>query len=85
VLARVPLASGYLSGKYRPDATFDEPSNVRSRHDWAEVRRKLEEAERICQEKVPEDLDMATWALAWCLQRPAVRCVIPGCKSAAQP
>jgi hypothetical protein len=24
---------------------------------------------------------MATWALAWCLQHPAVTCVIPGCKS----
>lgn len=84
VLARVPLASGYLSGKYRPDATFDEPSDVRSRHDRADVRRKLEEAERIRREEVPEGVDMATWALAWCLQHPAVTCVIPGCKSVAQ-
>jgi aryl-alcohol dehydrogenase-like predicted oxidoreductase len=84
VLARVPLASGYLSGKYRPDATFDEPSDVRSRHDRAEVQRKLEEAERIRQEEVPEGVDMAAWALAWCLQHPAVTCVIPGCKSVEQ-
>jgi aryl-alcohol dehydrogenase-like predicted oxidoreductase len=84
VLARVPLASGYLSGKYRPDATFDEPSDVRSRHDRAEVRRKLEEAERIRREEVPQGVDMATWALAWCLQHPAVTCVIPGCKSVEQ-
>jgi aryl-alcohol dehydrogenase-like predicted oxidoreductase len=84
VLARVPLASGYLSGKYRPDATFDEPSDVRSRHDRAEVRRKLEEAERIRRDEVPEGVDMATWALAWCLQHPAVTCVIPGCKNVAQ-
>jgi myo-inositol catabolism protein IolS len=84
VLARVPLASGYLSGKYRPDATFDEPSDVRSRHDREEVRRKLEEAERIRNEEVPEGMDMATWALAWCLQHPAVTCVIPGCKDVAQ-
>ena len=27
---------------------------------------------------------MATWAPAWCLQHPAVTCVIPGCKSVAQ-
>jgi aryl-alcohol dehydrogenase-like predicted oxidoreductase len=27
---------------------------------------------------------MATWALAWCLQHPAVTCVIPGCKSVEQ-
>lgn len=84
VLARVPLASGYLTGKYRPDATFDEPSDVRSRHDRAEVRRKLEEAERIRHEDVPDGVDMATWALAWCLQHPAVSCVIPGCKNVEQ-
>ncbi len=84
VLARVPLASGYLSGKYRPDATFDDTSDVRSRHDRAEVQRKLEEAERIRREEVPDGVDMATWALAWCLQHPAVTCVIPGCKSVAQ-
>lgn len=84
VLARVPLASGYLSGKYRPDATFDNASDVRSRQDPADVRRKLEEAERIRHDEVPEGVDMATWALAWCLQHPAVTCVIPGCKSVAQ-
>jgi aryl-alcohol dehydrogenase-like predicted oxidoreductase len=27
---------------------------------------------------------MAAWALAWCLQHPAVTCVIPGCKSVEQ-
>lgn len=84
VLARVPLASGYLSGKYRPDATFGVPSDVRSRHDPAVVRRTLEEADRIRRDEVPEGVDMATWALAWCLQHPAVTCVIPGCKSVAQ-
>ena len=84
VLARVPLASGYLSGKYRPDAVFDNASDVRSRHDRADVQRALEEAERIRREEVPEGMDMATWALAWCLQHPAVTCVIPGCKSVEQ-
>jgi aryl-alcohol dehydrogenase-like predicted oxidoreductase len=84
VLARVPLASGYLSGRYRPGATFDNASDVRSRHDPAVVQRTLEEAERVRREEVPEGVDMATWALAWCLQHPAVTCVIPGCKSVAQ-
>lgn len=84
VLARVPLASGYLSGTYRPGATFTDARDVRSRHDPADVQRKLEEADRIRREEVPEGVDMATWALAWCLQHPAVSCVIPGCKSVAQ-
>jgi len=79
----VPLACGYLSGKYRPDATF-EASDVRSRHDRSEVQRALAEAERIGREEVPEGLDMATCALAWCLLHPAVTSVMPGCKSVEQ-
>jgi len=29
-------------------------------------------------------VDMAEWALAWCLKHPAVTVVIPGCKSVEQ-
>lgn len=84
VLARVPLASGYLSGKYRPGDTFTDESDTRSRHDPADVQRKLQEVERIRRDEVPEGVPMATWALAWCLRHPAVTCVIPGCKSVEQ-
>lgn len=84
VLSRVPLASGLLSGKYRPGTTFDDESDVRSRRDREEVQRRLEEVERIRREEVPEGTDMAAWALAWCLRHPAVSCVIPGCKDVAQ-
>lgn len=84
VLARVPLASGYLSGKYKPGDTFTNTSDVRHRHDADEVQQKLEEVERIRAEEVPDGVNMATWALAWCLKHPAVTTVIPGCKSPAQ-
>jgi aryl-alcohol dehydrogenase-like predicted oxidoreductase len=84
VLARVPLASGYLSGKYRPGTRFTDSSDIRSRHDQEQVQAKLEEVERIKREEVPEGADMATWALAWCLRHPAVTCVIPGSKSPEQ-
>jgi len=83
VLARVPLASGYLSGKYKPGAVFDA-TDVRHRHDADMVRRKLEEVERIKRDEVPEGVDMAQWALAWCLKHPAVTAVIPGCKNPEQ-
>lgn len=83
VLARVPLASGYLSGKYKPGATF-ESTDVRHRHDKEATLRKLEEVERIRQHEVPEGVDMAQWALAWCLKHPAVSAVIPGCKTPEQ-
>lgn len=84
VLARVPLASGYLSGKYKPGTTFTDETDVRSRHDAEQVQAKLEEVADIAQNEVPEGVDMATWALAWCLQHPAVTCVIPGCKTIEQ-
>ncbi len=83
VLARVPLASGYLSGKYKPGATF-AGSDVRSRHDREMVEARLVEVARIAGSEVPEGVPMAEWALAWCLQHPAVTAVIPGCKSVAQ-
>mgnify|MGYP001296008937 FL=1 len=83
VLARVPLASGYLSGKYRPGATFGE-NDVRHRHDPKERDERLELVEKIRREEVPEGVPMAQWALAWCLSHPAVTCVIPGCKSPEQ-
>jgi len=83
VLARVPLASGYLSGKYRPGAVFGE-NDVRNRHDQELTRRKLEQVEEIRRNEVPEGADMAKWALAWCLKHDAVTCVIPGCKNVEQ-
>lgn len=83
VLARVPLASGYLSGKYKPGAVFDT-TDVRHRHDPESTRRKLEEVEQIRRNEVPEGVNMAEWALAWCLKHPAVSAVIPGCKNPAQ-
>ncbi|WP_055106963.1 aldo/keto reductase [Paenibacillus ihumii] len=83
VLARVPLASGFLSGKYKPGAQFDA-TDVRHRQDAEAVRRKLEEVERIRREEVPAGVDMAQWALAWCLKNPIVSSVIPGCKSPEQ-
>ncbi|WP_134683921.1 aldo/keto reductase [Brevibacillus migulae] len=83
VLARVPLASGYLSGKYKPGAVFAE-NDVRNRHDQAQTLEKLQRVAEIQQTEVPEGVNMAQWALAWCLQHPAVTCVIPGCKDVAQ-
>ena len=83
VLARIPLASGYLSGKYKPGASF--PANdVRGGRDRAEEDAKLREVEQIARTEVPAGVSMAAWALTWCLRHPAVTCVIPGCKDPEQ-
>jgi len=83
VLARVPLASGFLSGKYAPGARFPA-GEVRSK--WADPKldETLAEVQRILRDEVPAGVPMAQWALAWCLKNPAVTCVIPGCKSVEQ-
>ncbi|KZE52822.1 aldo/keto reductase [Brevibacillus parabrevis] len=83
VLARVPLASGFLSGKYKPGVVF-AGNDVRHRRDPQQVAELLAEVANIKETEVPEGMDMAQWALAWCLKHPAVTTVIPGSKSPAQ-
>jgi aryl-alcohol dehydrogenase-like predicted oxidoreductase len=83
VLARVPLASGYLSGKYKPGQTFP-PGDVRSNQNAEARDTKLREVERIRQNELPTGVDMAMWALAWCLKNLVVSCVIPGCRDVKQ-
>jgi aryl-alcohol dehydrogenase-like predicted oxidoreductase len=83
ILARVPLASGLLSGKYRAGATF-AANDWRSTFGAEKLRNDLAEAERIRQTEVPAGVSMAQWALAWCLKNPVVSAVIPGCKDPAQ-
>ena len=84
VLARVPLASGLLSGKYRPGTVFTKADDVRSRRDKEQMQERLMAVQKIQATEVPQGVAMAPWALAWCLQHPAVTCVIPGCKTVEQ-
>lgn len=83
VLARVPLASGFLSGKYKPGAVFGE-SDVRHNQDQEKVKQQLQLVEDIQRNEVPEGVNMAQWALAWCLKHSAVTSIIPGCKNVEQ-
>src|ERR1019366_3452928 len=83
ILARVPLASGLLSGKYRAGVTF--PANDwRSTFDAERTRRELTEVEHIQQTELPAGVPLAQWALAWCLKNTHVSAVIPGCQDPAQ-
>jgi aryl-alcohol dehydrogenase-like predicted oxidoreductase len=83
ILARVPLASGLLTGKYRPGAAFNA-SDVRATFDAHKMEGDLAEVERLRQTEVPSGVPMGQWALAWCLKNPLVTCVIPGCKDPGQ-
>src|SRR3954463_4020337 len=94
ILARVPLASGLLSGKLRRDSTF-EPRDHRNynRHGEAfdvgetfsgvDYETGLQAVEEL-RPLVPAGATMAQWALRWILMHDAVTCAIPGAKRAEQ-
>ncbi len=94
ILARVPLASGLLSGKMTRDRHFDpDDHRVTNRHgeqfdrgetfsgvDFESGLRAAEELKR----NVPAGATLAQLALRWILMFDAVTCAIPGAKTAEQ-
>ena len=77
VLAREPLANGYLSGKYQPGTQITTASDDwRSGHDPAEVQRKLELVDQIRRTEVPEGVAMAP--MGACLVHAASRRLLCG-------
>ncbi len=83
VLVRVPLASGFLSGKYKIGAQF--PANdIRSKRQEEKIHQILQDVEKIREKELPQGVSMASWALAWCLKSEIVTSVIPGCKTPEQ-
>ena len=94
ILARVPLASGLLTGKFRPDTHF-APNDHRSfnRHgeafDQGETFSGLEyeaglQAVEELRPLVPQGSTMAQFALRWILMFPEVTSAIPGGKNPQQ-
>ncbi len=83
ILARVPLASGLLSGNYKPGATFAK-NDVRSTFEPDKMKHYLEEVARLQKTELPAGVPMAKWAMAWCLRLPVVTTLIPGCKNPEQ-
>ena len=93
-LARVPLASGLLSGKYDEATQF--PSNDHrnyNRHGEAfDVGETFSgvpyevglRAARRLQKAVPPGWTLAEVALRWCIDAPGVTTVIPGARNASQ-
>ncbi len=84
VLARVPLASGLLTGKYKPGHRFNSSDTRTKKYDSPLLDSMLEQMQKIKKEEVPVGVPLSMWALAWCLKHPAVSCVIPGCKTPEQ-
>jgi aryl-alcohol dehydrogenase-like predicted oxidoreductase len=90
VLARVPLASGLLTGKLSRNSRFEASDHrAYNRHgesfdrgetfsglDYEIGLRVVEQLRPL----VPAGMSMTQWALRWILMHPAVTCAIPGAK-----
>jgi aryl-alcohol dehydrogenase-like predicted oxidoreductase len=83
ILARVPLASGLLSGAHEAGDTFG-PDDFRSTLGKAEITRRIRQGEKLADEELPLGVSRVRWALAWCLRDPVVTAVIPGVKTPEQ-
>jgi aryl-alcohol dehydrogenase-like predicted oxidoreductase len=82
VIARTPLASGFLSGKYQPGHVFAK-GDVRSWRQQDGLDRDINRALTALQQR-PAQMEPVAWANAWCLKQPRVSTVIPGIKSVEQ-
>jgi len=94
ILARVPLASGLLTGKFRRDSTFaaDDHRNFNRQgqaFDMGETFSGVDynvglDAVEEMQALLPAGVSMSQFALRWILMFDAVTCAIPGGKRAEQ-
>jgi len=94
ILARVPLASGMLTGKLRADSRFESSDHrAYNRHgesfdrgetfsgvDYDTGLKAVEELRKL----VPDGMSMTQFALRWILMFDGVSCAIPGAKNPQQ-
>ncbi|MBO3752906.1 aldo/keto reductase [Streptosporangiaceae bacterium NEAU-GS5] len=94
IIARVPLASGLLSGRYDETTTFGpDDHRTYNRHgeafDVGETFSGVDYATGLAAVRrlaplVPEGATMAQFALRWILDQPGVSVVIPGARNPGQ-
>lgn len=94
IIARVPLASGLLSGRYDETTTFaaDDHRTYNRRGEAFDVGETFSgvpyevglEAVRELRGAVPEGAATAAFALRWIIDQPGVTTVIPGARSPEQ-
>lgn len=80
LIVKVPLDSGWLSGRYRGDSRFDD---VRKRWTPEVIARRGALVEQFAA-LVPPGTSLAHAALQYTLAHPAISTTIPGAKSVAQ-
>ncbi len=83
IVIRSSLREGFLTGKFREDARFDDPKDQRSRLSSEEIEKLVRSADHF-RFLEAEAGSMAVAAARYPLSYPAVSAVILGTKSAAQ-
>ena len=94
IIARVPLASGLLSGRYDANTTFaaDDHRNYNRHGESFDVGETFSgvpydlglQAVARLKDLVPAGATLAQLALRWIIDQPGVSVVIPGARNAAQ-
>ncbi len=84
IIARVPLASGFLTGKFTADATFPANDHRAKTYSPERVRQMVDQVGRLRFLTAGKNRTMAQAALQYCLAHPAVSTIIPGAKSPEQ-
>lgn len=80
IIAKIPLDSGWLSGKYNAESTFHD---IRSRWTRQDIQTRAHLVDRV-KEIVQVKDDLAQTAISFCLGYDAVSTVIPGNINSAQ-
>ncbi len=94
LIARLPLASGLLSGKFTRETQFEASDHRHYNRDGAqfnvgetfagiEFKTAVGLVEKV-RERVSSEQGLADTALRWCLDHPAISTIIPGAKQTAQ-
>lgn len=83
IIVRVPLASGFLSGKFEKDHKFHKDDH-RAKKSVADIEKIIHKVEQLRFLEKPEQRTMAQAALQFCLISKAVSTCIPGAKNREQ-
>ena len=80
LIVKVPLESGWLTGKYHSNSVFTD-----NRRRWSpeEIKRRADLVDKLAA-LLPPGVSLPLAALAFCLAQPQVSTVIPGAKSVTQ-
>lgn len=80
IIVKIPLDSGWLSGKYNAESTFNDIRNRWSRMDIITRSNLIEKVKNI----IDQENNLAQSAISFCLAYDAVSTVIPGNTTIAQ-